>query len=647
MNSFLNFAPLFSAIIISIILAFGYITLLFLHPVQYLDRSSASNINEVKIDWIHIDLTIDFENRKIHGSITENFTALSAYTDSIHLDILNITVKSIRNINTNEELGFRIDNYEWMQNEKNQVLTIKLKRFLKKNELISIKIEYETSPSCRGLYWLEGNQTTSNYPFLYTVAETHNVRCVFPIQDTPVVKFPYSAKLRVKDPMIALATAYIQQTPDNLNFTIKGEYKEYSFIQPHPLPAYLITICSGVLNKKQVDKRVIIYAEPTVLEKASEVLSDLGKFLEIIESELIPYPWEYFGVVVMPFGYAVGGQENPLITFLSPTLLASGKETEDVAAHELVHSYFGNTVTCKNWSHSWINEGLTVYGERLIDEKFFGKDFYDASASIGMNVLADRVKWNGGSDRSKLMCLSNRTSVDDCFSLLQYEKGFALATNLEKLTGKHNFLRFLRVFLNQYKFKSAGAEEFREIFDEFVITQLPNATEILSRINWTKIFRDPGMPDPPLNFSNPRIDDAKLLAHEYLKANGSSPVNYERFHTYFSLLKNLFMLELTKLNAPIQVLRKIDADLNITLNEHSPEILLYWLQLNVPKRLNEIKNKVDFFLGNFGRAKYILPIYRATANADMQYAREIFKKYGKKYDFYSQILISQILKLEN
>jgi leukotriene-A4 hydrolase len=140
----------------------------------------------------------------------------------------------------------------------------------------------------------------------------------------------------------------------------------------------------------------------------------------------------------MPFGYPNGGMENPQITFMSPSVIKAGKDACDVAAHEIAHSWFGNLVTCGNWSHTWLNEGFTVFMERKIIKKFYGETFYEESAYIGMENLRKEIESysitpgrNNEGDYKKLLCFSNRISPEFCFTKVQYEKGFALVLKLE------------------------------------------------------------------------------------------------------------------------------------------------------------------------------------------------------------------------
>ncbi len=69
-----------------------------------------------------------------------------------------------------------------------------------------------------------------------------------------------------------------------------------------------------------------------------------------------------------------GGMENANLTTLTPALVAGDRSLTDVLAHELMHSWSGNLTSCSNWSHFWLNEGWTVYLERLLLNEIYGPE---------------------------------------------------------------------------------------------------------------------------------------------------------------------------------------------------------------------------------------------------------------------------------
>lgn len=91
-----------------------------------------------------------------------------------------------------------------------------------------------------------------------------------------------------------------------------------------------------------------------------------------LENYIGEYKWQWYKIVILPASFPFGGMENPLLTFANPTIIVGDKSGVSVAVHEIAHSWFGNTVTCNNWSNMWINEGFCVFLERKGLLQLFG-----------------------------------------------------------------------------------------------------------------------------------------------------------------------------------------------------------------------------------------------------------------------------------
>ena len=77
--------------------------------------------------------------------------------------------------------------------------------------------------------------------------------------------------------------------------------------------------------------------------------------------------------------FVAGGMENTTLTTLTHrTIFDEATEnirtTRTLDAHEMAHQWFGDYVTCKDWSHLWLNEGFATYYAHLYEGHKFGRD---------------------------------------------------------------------------------------------------------------------------------------------------------------------------------------------------------------------------------------------------------------------------------
>jgi leukotriene-A4 hydrolase len=112
------------------------------------------------------------------------------------------------------------------------------------------------------------------------------------------------------------------------------------------MASYLIAIAVGDLEYRSLGRRVGVVTEPVDIERCAIELSDLELFLDSMENYLTPYIWGNYTILILPPSFPMGGMENPLLTFASPTIIAGDKSQVYVATHEIAHSWTGNTVTC-------------------------------------------------------------------------------------------------------------------------------------------------------------------------------------------------------------------------------------------------------------------------------------------------------------
>ena len=177
------------------------------------------------------------------------------------------------------------------------------------------------------------------------------------------------------------------------------------------------------------------------MAEVSDQLQDLGKYLGQTEKYLTNYVWGDYNILILPGAMPdnIAGMENPLLTIAAPEMVTGSTVT--VAMHELAHSWFGNLITCKTWSDFWLNESFTVFTERKISEKLFGKSAAKLEAFSGNAYLVnDLEKFGDKNPYSALkLMLGQGVNPELSQSNVQYEKGYQFLKFLETTIGENNF----------------------------------------------------------------------------------------------------------------------------------------------------------------------------------------------------------------
>src|SRR5437868_13670639 len=212
----------------------------------------------------------------------------------------------------------------------------------------------------------------------------------------------------------------------------------YRFRMPQPIPSYLLALAVGDLDFRSLGKNSGVYAEKPVVDSAAYELADTQKMIEAAEKIYGPYRWGQYDILVLPPSFPFGGMENPRLTFATPTILAGDRSLVNLVAHELAHSWSGNLVTNATWNDFWLNEGFTVYFERRILEKVYGRPREEMEAALGRQNLEQEMAKLPPGDQILHIDLKGR-DPDDGVTDVPYEKGALLLRSLEGKVGRDRF----------------------------------------------------------------------------------------------------------------------------------------------------------------------------------------------------------------
>ena len=409
------------------------------HPLA--DNSTYGNIEEIHTKRFHLHWNVDFDRRVIGGTVTHDLRVLEP-TRALVLDAWDISVLGVREIqhgaaqrmrgygtavhktegeyegNSSGALDYKVETYNSLTGA---TLVIDLGSVREAGEHVSVAIRYETSPTAQAFSWLNPSQTAGGkLPYVFTQCEDINCRSVAPLQDTPANRITYSAQvmgLNALSPKMSANETGVEQ--------YNATHRVTAFTNDIPIPSYLLALAMGDLEYRSLGSRVGVITEPSQMEKVATELEDMGDLLDAVERYMGPYIWGNYTIIVLPPSFPMGGMENPLLTFASPTIIVGDKSQVYVATHEMAHSWTGNEVTCRDWESFWLNEGFTVFIERHVSGEIHGADFAQVEALLGNTSLwGDMLGFGLDSTYSSLHPVLRGDNPDNSFSEVPYEKGF-------------------------------------------------------------------------------------------------------------------------------------------------------------------------------------------------------------------------------
>ena len=583
-----------------------------------IDTHTLSNYKDLSIVNTHLELSVNFQERKLKGSVSHEFEA-NRKINLLKLDTKYLKIDSIQDGDGNT-LEYSLGEFDELLGSP---LSINLNP--KSN---SVVIFYETTKKSEALDWLVPNQTAGKmYPFMYTQGQSIFTRSWIPIQDTPGIRITYSAKIKTPKNMMAVMSAANPQEMDTNNV--------YSFKMNQPIPPYLIALAVGNLEFKAIDSRTGVYAEPSMVVKCANELIDMGKMVDSAENLYGAYNWDRYDVIVLPPSFPFGGMENPRLTFATPTIIAGDRSLVSLIAHELAHSWSGNLVTNATWNDFWLNEGFTVYFERRIMESLYGRDYSEMLALLGFQDLESQItKSKPNMQLLRLNMMGKHP--DDAMTDIAYEKGYFFLRMLEENMGREKMDSFLKNYFKDHKFQTIVTEEFLSYLKDNLIDT--NSYQALNINQW--VF-EPGIPEncpivKSLRFENAEISVTTFLetGAEELKESSDLWSTHEWLHFLKHLPDTLDLVQLLDL----------DNTFNLS-NSGNSEILAVWFLQSIKNDYRPAFENLEKFLVKIGRRKFLQPLYlELSKNEDHKiWAKNVYQNARENYHYVSFNTIDKIL----
>ena len=236
--------------------------------------------------------------------------------------------------------------------------------------------------------------------------------------------------------------------------------------QDRPVPTYTFGFAAGDYGQVAVSKGAI--AEHYLANGFSDgdlrrVFADTASMLAFFTDRSgVPFPGDRYSQILVPrsagqemAGYAIVSEEYGRAVLNDPTVVS-------LLAHELAHQWWGNSVTCREWTHFWLNEGFATFMAAAYREHRFGREVYLRDVDA-MRTRYERIR-DAGRDRSLVFPNWDSPTADD--RTLVYQKGGYVLHLLRQALGDQQFWSGIRHYTKTYLGRSVTTDDFRRAMEE-------------------------------------------------------------------------------------------------------------------------------------------------------------------------------------
>lgn len=405
-----------------------------------------------KIDVLHYKFEIELNdnNDSIDGKALIQFIIISA-ASSFSFDLATINKDKKGMMVTGVFFGTSTLPSTGIK-QVNEKLTITTGSAFKKNDTASVLITYKGIPS-DGLIISKnkyGHRTffSDNWP-----NRAHNwIPCIDDPGDKATVEF------------IVTAPSHYQVISNGIKMeetNLPGNKKLTHWKEAVPLPTKVMAI--GVADfavNYAGDINCIPVSSWVFPENKKEGFFDYAPAKEILtffDDYIGPYPYHKLANVQSKTTF--GGMENASAIFYFENSVTGEQQQDALIAHEIIHQWFGNMATEKNFAHLWLSEGFATYLTHIFIESKYGTDSLNKRMQNEREEVIDFVK------------TSHKPVVDSASPYMQllnansYQKGSWVLHMLRRELGDSVFKKSIRKYYATYAGKNAETKDLQKIFE--------------------------------------------------------------------------------------------------------------------------------------------------------------------------------------
>jgi aminopeptidase N len=309
---------------------------------------------------------------------------------------------------------------------------------------VVVAVRYSGNPSpSRGVWGEVGWEELADGALV--AAQPNGAATWFPCNDHPSNKATYRFALTVDSPYYVLANGVL------VSRRVGGSVTTWIYEQDVPMASYLATVHVGhytELALVEVPVRQNAVLPDRLRTRFTYDFARQPSIMKAFEQYFGPYPHAGYTVIVTDDDLEIPLEAHGISVF-GANHIDGRRGYERLAAHELAHQWFGNSLTIARWHDIWLNEGFACYAEWIWSQECGEEKTAELAARYWKRLAAqpqDLVLTDPGP----------KNMFDDRL----YKRGALALHSLRIGLGDDRFFELVRDWTKQYRHGLVSTGEF-------------------------------------------------------------------------------------------------------------------------------------------------------------------------------------------
>lgn len=433
----------------------------------------------LRLEHILLDVEVDPRSKVLRGTITHRVRVIAPGQRWMKLDQVGLKIEEV-------QVKGRKARFEVEGHELRIELAADPGQVPPPGESFEFSVRYVARDPKRGLYFTGPDKEYPEKPCqVWSQGQDEDNRYWFPTFDYPNQKATSEVIATVPNGFTAVSNGALLSRRD----VAQGTRFHYRLGTPHVTYLIALTVAEFVEWSDAGPRGLPVqyFVPPGREADGRRAFGNTPRMIEAYEARIgVPYAYEKYSQVAVQ-DFIFGGMENTSATTQTDLTLHDERahldfSSDPLVSHELAHQWFGDLLTCRDWSHGWLNEGFATFMERVWIENNRGPDGgWDEAKYYQYQDLKEYLEEDRSRYRRPIVCNTYIEPID-LFDAHLYQKGGLVLNLIRHVLGEDLFWKSVQQYVTRHRgqnvetldliraIEDTTGRNLRRLFDEWVFS---------------------------------------------------------------------------------------------------------------------------------------------------------------------------------